>query len=415
MRKNQIYTIVGNFVYLAAQWVLSVIVVRFSTDYYMAGLLGLAMTITNIFYMVSYYGLRPYQVSDVAKNYSDQCYTLSRIITIPAAMLACILYTLVMKYDEAAMATIAVYMLYKSFEAASDVLYGIFQNNERYDMICLSMTLKGIGSLIVFTVLILLGATLFVAIMGMNVIALATFLFLDVRWSKRFVKPLTFFNKPTVKRVLHLLTVTAPMVLMLIAQQLMMSIPRLYFEQHFSTELLGIYSSLSSPTMVITTFISCAMMPYVPLFAKYYLKADRRGLFRLMFGSIGFAAVFGLLSYVLAGFCGEWALTLVYGKSISGYVKMFQLIVIVSSLSAISMCLNVLFIAIRKLVALTIAMLSSCLLCWVITPHVVQAYAMEGVAYALMISYTFLIACAIFLAIGYIGRIKRPDVLQTAD
>ena len=405
MRKNQIYIIVGNFVYLAAQWALSILVVRLSNEYYMAGVLGLAITITSIFYIISCYGLRSYQVSDIKKEYTDQCYVLSRVITITIAMLACVVYSAANGYDGSTILAISAYMVYKSFEAGSDVIYGIFQNNDRYDLLCISMCIKGIVSLIVFAVLLILGFSLTIAIIGMCAVALITFLFLDVRWAKRYADPLVLFDSASLKKTLQLLKKSFPMVILLIAQPLLMSIPRLYFEQHFSTEQLGIYSSLSSPTTVITTFVSCAMMPYVPLFAKYYFEENKKGLYRLTFGSQILALLFGVFACLTGGLIGEWALVLLYGPSISGHVGVFQLIILVSTFSSMSMCLNALFIAIRKLIPLSIVLLAGCVLCYFITPAIVSKYAMHGVTYALMIAQVFQIVIACILATGYIHRI----------
>lgn len=409
MKRDQALIIIGNFVYLAAQWALSILVVRLSDDYYMAGMLGLALTITNIFYIIACYGMRSYQVSDVQKRFQDHCYTLSRVLTIAVAMIACVVYSIVKGYNAESLAVISVYMLYKCFEAASDVLYGIFQTNDSYDKLCLSMCVKGIVSLVVFAGMLAAGLSLISALLGMCAVAFLTFVFIDLHYASKLTSPIILFSKDNLKQSLQLLWVSFPMVILLIAQPLLMSVPRLYFEQHFSTELLGIYSSLSSPTTVITTFVSCAMMPYVPLFAKYYVDKNRSGLYKLTYGSITLAACFGFVAFLIGGWLGEWALTLLYGQSISGYVHEFQLIIIVSTLSSISMCLNALFIAMRKLISLSVALLLGCGLCHLITPQIVNAYAMRGVAYSLMIAQAFQIIVACCLAYIFIHQLREKQ------
>ncbi len=408
MQKNQFFIIVGNFMYLVAQWALSVLVVRLSTDFYAAGNFGLALTITNVFYIIACYGMRSFQISDVKKKYSDQTYTLSRIITVAVGALACLVYLIWIDYEKVTFAAIMTYMVYKCFEAASDVLYGIFQNNNRYDLMCLSMSLKGIASVAVFVALLVGTSSLVIALFGMCVVALATFL-LEVHWGKIYAQPLVRFDATTRKAVVRLLMESALMVVLLIAQPLLMSIPRLYFEQCYSRELLGIYSSLSAPAMIVTTFVSCAMMPYLPLFGKYYLMGKNANLYRLTFGSLGFTVIFGVIAYVGGGLFGEWGLTLLYGESIAGYTGVFQLIIIVATLSAMTMCLNTLYIAMRKLRLLSVVLMLGCLVAYIITPYFVQNYAMNGVTYALMISQLFQIFVTIALAIYYINRNKARE------
>lgn len=402
MRKKQLYITVGNFVYLVAQWALTVVVVRLSTDFYIAGLLGLAMTVTNIFFIIASYGLRSYQVSDVLHVYADQSYTLSRVITVPVSILCCVGYSVIKGYGGESLLVILLYMLYKALEAASDVLYGILQQHDEYEKICVSMSVKGVLSFVAFTVALAIGMSISTAILTMVIVAIVTFLFLDVRWSLQMSRPLISFGKENFKVTGKLLLFASPMVILAIAHPLLMSIPRLYFEQHYSTELLGIYSSLSSPTLAITTLVSCALMPYIPLFAKYYTEKDSRRLYRLTFLSIGLTLAFGVIVYMAAGFLGPWVLQILYGEMVTGYNPVFQLIIMVSTLSSVNMCLIVVFTAIRKLIAQSVILLLGCLLCYVITPGIVDRYAMEGVSYSLMIAQGFQILCATGMVAWYI-------------
>lgn len=415
MKKNQALIITGNLVYLAAQWALSVIVVRLSDDYYMAGLLGLALTITNVFYIIACYGMRSFQVSDVQRIFSDQCYMLSRVITVTIALIVCLFYSMLKGYNADAFGAISIYMIYKCFEAVSDVLYGIFQMNDCYGKLCVSMCVKGIGSAAVFTILLAARGSIILGLIGMCVVALITCVFLDLRWAKKMVDPLITFSKSDLKDTFRLLSVSFPMLILLIAQPLLMSIPRLYFEQNYSVEQLGIYSSLSSPTMVITTFVSCAMMPYVPLFARYYYEENHKGLYKLTFGSVILAACFGLLAYLVGGWIGEWGLALLYGSSISGYINVFKLIIIVSTLSSITMCLNALFTAIRKLISLSVVLMMGCVLCYLITPQIIDAYQMSGVTYALMVAQLFQIVLACILAVVFIHNIRITDINKSTE
>lgn len=408
---QSLYIITGNFIYLFAQWALTIVAVR-SGNYYVAGILGLSTTIANIFYIIASYGLRAYQISDVNKQYSDQCYVLSRVVTICVAFVSCVVYVLYLGYDSSTILAVLLYMVYKCFEAASDVLYGVFQINDRYDYVCISMGIKGVLSLIVFTAPLVMGQPLELSLLAMVAVAALTFFTFDLRWCLKYVRPLILWTRDAWQRTLKLLWVSAPMVVLLIAQPLLMSIPRLFFEQHYSTELLGAYSTVSSPTVVISTFVSCAMMPYVPLFAQYFYAEEKRRLYKLTFGSLFFAAGFGLCALIGGALLGEWALVILYGESIRGYAPIFLLVIIVTTFSALTMCLNALFIAMRKLTVLSCILLLGCLLCQLITPYFVSTYAMAGITYALMFAQAFQLLLGIALAVWYISKIptnaKKP-------
>ncbi len=409
MRKNQIFITIGNFVYLLSQWALTIVVVRLSTDFYIAGLLGLAMTVANIFFIIASYGLRSYQVSDVQHVYSDQNYILSRLITVPISIICCLCYSFAKGYTGESFLVILLYMVYKALEAASDVLYGIMQQHNQYDKICWSMSIKGVFSLLAFTGMLAMGLSISIAMISMIIVAILTLILMDIRWCSSLTHPLLCFKADNAKQTGRLLFIASPMVILSIAQPLLMSIPRLYYEQHFSTELLGIYSSLSSPTIAITTLVSCALMPYIPLFAQYFLEGKKKDLLRLTLLAVGLTSAFGLVSYIIAGIIGSWVLSLLYGSAVSGYTNVFQLIIIVSTLSSINMCLIVVFTAIRKLIPQSIILLLGCLICYLITPSIVTIYAMEGVTYSLIIAQLFQIIIALIFAVLYIQRIKQTS------
>lgn len=405
--RQAVLTLIGNFVYLIAQWAMTVVVVRFADDFYAAGILSLAMTIANIFYVVACYGMRAFQVSDINHEYKDQCYLLSRIVSITAAMAGCIVYVWIKGYDFFSAYCITIFMIYKCLEAASDVIYGVFQMEDDFEHICLSMSIKGILSLAVFTAVLATGKTLPIALWLMNVVALATFVFIDLRWCSKYVKPMLILSGEIMRSMRKLLWISMPAMLVLICQPLLMSIPRLYFERHFSTEQLGIYSSISAPTVAISTFVSCVMTPYIPFFAEYYKEGDRKKITKLTFGLLGFSIAVGVVALAGGAVLGEWALTFLYGPGISGYVDIFLLVILVTTGTALMLCLDALYIAIRKLIPLTVILFSGCFLCWLITPYCVSTFAMRGVTFALLAALLFQVGASLLLALRYFNKMSQ--------
>lgn len=78
--KNTLYNTYGTFFYFFCQWLITVFVVRIG-NYHLAGVFSLVVSITNVFYCISLYGVRNYQVSDIKCEYSDADYFTLRTIT----------------------------------------------------------------------------------------------------------------------------------------------------------------------------------------------------------------------------------------------------------------------------------------------------------------------------------------------
>ena len=98
MKQSILWNSWGSMFYLGCQWLLTILVVRISgVDN--AGLLSLAMSVSNIWYSLAVYGMRNFQVSDTNEKYSNGLYISSRIFTGSAALFGCIIYTLVLSYS----------------------------------------------------------------------------------------------------------------------------------------------------------------------------------------------------------------------------------------------------------------------------------------------------------------------------
>ena len=74
VEENILWNTIGNIIYLGCQWLLSVVVVRISGSYADAGILTLAISITNIFTTLAAFSVRNYQVSDVGGKYQQSDY-----------------------------------------------------------------------------------------------------------------------------------------------------------------------------------------------------------------------------------------------------------------------------------------------------------------------------------------------------
>ena len=114
------------------------------------GILSITISMTNIFYMISMYGVRSFQVSDIKNRYKDGDYLLLRIITsiISSIFFGIVLFYL--EYDRAIQLCMIIYMFFKLGESVTDLNFGFFQRYNFYREIGISYILKGILTLIVF-------------------------------------------------------------------------------------------------------------------------------------------------------------------------------------------------------------------------------------------------------------------------
>ena len=108
--RNLIWYSAGYTVYMFSLWLITIVVVRLS-GYEDAGVLSLAMSSTSVFYAISMWGMRSFQVSDITEEYSDNTYITSRLITSSLALIICIIFILISGYDRNTRICILLYIV----------------------------------------------------------------------------------------------------------------------------------------------------------------------------------------------------------------------------------------------------------------------------------------------------------------
>ena len=94
MKSNIAWNTVGSVFYQGCLWLMTVLVVRLSSDYQNSGCLAFAMSVGNIYTALGTYTVRTFQVADVDDKYSASNYVGFRLITVFGALAICGTYGL---------------------------------------------------------------------------------------------------------------------------------------------------------------------------------------------------------------------------------------------------------------------------------------------------------------------------------
>ena len=129
LANNFLWNTAGSIFFLVCQWIITVLVVRLSDGFSDAGLLSLAMSVTNVFAIIALFNVRNYQVSDSEELYSAGEYVSHRFVTCALAFVLCAVTTFLGGYGIYTAACILAYMLLKLTENFVDVFHGIVQKN----------------------------------------------------------------------------------------------------------------------------------------------------------------------------------------------------------------------------------------------------------------------------------------------
>ena len=351
IKKDMLWNAVGNTLYLISQWLITILVANIG-EFSDAGVLSIAMSLSATFQTISVFGIRSYQISDIENKFSDTCYVSFRVITCAVATLACLAASFIGKYDPSQITAIFLFMLFRLADNFSDVLYGIEHKNGRLDLVGKSYTIKAPLTLGVFVLGYTVLGDLNAGLLLMAVASWIVTLLYDVI-SVRKLSDFKLWQRDTAW--VSLARTTLPLCVYLFLSAAISTVPKLILERSLGEEILGAYSSIFAPALLISTVSSYLYTPFVPYFAEAYSKRDITS-FTKTFAKITAAiAAVAAVTLVAAVFLGDFALKILFGEKILAYSYLLIPILISIFASAIFTFLCTVCVVLRDFVGLLVA------------------------------------------------------------
>ncbi len=386
--KNSFYNMIGTVVYCFCQWVTSaLLVVHLSPDDVSVsntGILQLAISVTNIFYAISTYNVRTYQISDTQNKYSNGDYVGTRFITAAIAVALCIGYVIILGYPLKSVLCIVCYMLYKLNETFSDVLHGIDQKNHRMDYVGVSYIMRGMASTIVFAFALITTGDVLVSIIAMSMIALLIVVLYDVRSARQFgsIKPI--FDKKTIAAIL---VTCLPAVVSSASFTAITSVPRQMLEAMRGQEALGYYGTIATPLVIVQVMATSIFNPMLTELAELYNDGEKSRFVKRIVKNLSLLICISAVVYVCVLLLGEFAIGLVFGEKFVPYTYLMYGIIGCTTMYVISwLCTSVLII-IRRLKACMVASLIALCVSALLAKPFITLYEMNGVSFGIIVAY----------------------------
>ena len=406
VQQNMIYNTFGTLVYYFCQWVITVLIVRMSglED---AGILNLAMSVTAAPAIVGLFNIRSYQVSDLKGQYSDQVYIKSRLYTNILSFAICLTVVLINGYSLKKAAVILAFMCVKMAEGAADVYYGIDQKKERMDYAGISLTIRGLGSFILFCGVFYLTNNLFFAVLTMSAFSFAVVYFFDRRMSGT----LTDGRKESRvnEAIKSVLFTCLPLAIVAFLNNLSLTIPKIFLERYYGEEIFGIYGSVSSPTIVVQLAATTLFAPLVPVLTKHFTENKKTDFLKIL-GKF-FALILGgtVLALILSKFLAAWALVLLYGKVIAPYTDLFIPVLFVAVLIAINASLFSVCTLMREIKSQYIVGIAGIVSAFLLSITVVKEFSCMGTVGAFLGTLLVQIAGQMILIVRRVRKMNGTD------
>lgn len=377
---NIFYNSFGTMYYYGCQWLTTLLVVRLS-GYSDAGVYSIAMTFTAAFAILALYNTRQYQVADVAGEYSDRAYIRSRYFSMAAAFAICCAGLFFNSYTPYQWGAVLLYMLFKCVEAWVDVYHGIDQKNGRMDYVCYSYLLRGSLMLAGFCGILHVTGNLVLAIGGITLLTGLVAVFYDRRVAGRFLTG----GQEGSGTLKMLMLAMIPLVIVAVTNNLSVSLPKYFLDRYYGEEILGYYSSVATPSMIVQVGAQTVFVPLIrPLADK--LKDDDRNGFLGILKTVGIVfAVLSVLALAASALFGKWFLMLVF-QDIEPYTYLFVPIIVTTLFISVNASLFPVCTVLKEIRGQLAAGLCGLLSSVLASVVFVRRFSMVGVVIALLIT-----------------------------
>jgi len=287
-KRNILWNIVGSFLYAFASMVLSIAVVQIAGEDD-GGIFTFAFsTFGQHMFMMAYFGIRPFQITDTGNKYTFGEYLGLRLLTCAAALAVGLGYVAINDYTFKKAATVFLMVAYKVIDALADTYEAEFQRSGRLHLTGKSNAFRTILSVTVFLTVLASTKDLVTASVAAVGAQVAGFLVFDVL----VIRELPNIDWTTRSgRKYGLLKDNTLLFFSVILDFYIFSASKYAIEGCMADRDMAIYGAIFMPTSVINLVAGFVIRPYMTKLAFTWENSRLKQ----------FVGIIGRLSAIIAG------------------------------------------------------------------------------------------------------------------
>ena len=408
LRRGVVWSFAGAGIYLACQYLTLMALARL-TNKVAVGEFSLAMAIWTPVIVFSQMQLRQLQVTDVSGRYRFGEYFAFRVIATLVAMLVVIGVALFSNYSREMLGLIVIVGIAKSIESLSDLAYGRIQRYERRDLVALSMALRSLGSVVLFTGLLLLTGSLRWVVAGMAVAWGLAVVAYDYPTLARVARGESLWEMRSGRFLVSLLWFCLPLGAATALQTFSANLPRYFIEAYHGKSMLALFAVAVAPPALLTMLSAAVCETTLSRAAVYYQQGRLDAFARLALKTMLLPTAMGIAVTLLLARYGESILTVLFTAEYraaapvmvitAAGITVGNLAIVGNTIIAVGQMYRLQLLGIVLAVALQVPV---CLL-------LVPRWGAVGAAWSDFVKYVF---CMLFVtAVGMVAYYRRARAL----
>lgn len=334
LRANFAWTLAGNVLYAGCQWgMLSVLAKLGSSS--IVGQFTLGLAICAPVFMFTNLQLRAVQATDInAEGGFADYFSLRSLST----FLGLILILALLPFVDASASVRVVIILVsvsKCIECMSDVSAGLLQREEQLKRVAISLMIRGIASVLVFSAVFAYGRNLELSIVSMCVVWAAVFLLYDLPNVRRFGKCHGSFFHIDGGEIRRLALLGLPLGWVATLSSLTTNIPRYFLQHHLGLAEQGIFASLAYLVVAINLVVFALTQSVTTRLARLCAEGNLKGFVHLLEKLCLFGVLITVVGPLASLLVGRTLLTILYRREYADHVNLLALLVAVAGVTTI--------------------------------------------------------------------------------
>lgn len=380
-KKDYIWNSIGSFLQSAISPILLIVITRLNGvgD---SGLFSFAMSLSVVFWAISLWGGRTYQVSDVKKEFSSGDYIVVRFISSLIVAVFSISFCILSGYDLIKTELIMVLVSFKILESIADSIYGVLQIHNKLYIVGISLTMKSVFGFMIFAIVDILTKNIVYGALSIFLVNIVVVIFYDIPWMKHVES--VGLTKKNIMQAGKIMKKTAEVFIVVFLTMFSLNIPR-YFLDKYHCDQIGYFGIMAMPITLLTLFISFVLQPNVVNLSEL-LKRKKIKEFTKIVNKIDLITfTLGILFVILSYLIGVWVLNTVFGIDINNFRIDLTIMVIGAVANAfVSIYVNLLII-LRRFKGQFYTLLVTNILAAVLSVYLIDRLAMLGSVLVFMI------------------------------
>lgn len=344
-----------------------------------SGLFSFALSISVVFWAVSLWGGRTYQVSDVKREFSSGGYVAVRFVASLIVAISAVAFCFLNGYNTTKTGLIMILVTFKILESIADSLYGVMQIHHKLYIAGISLTMKAMLGFAAFMAVDIVTKNVIYGTLVILLINMLIIFLYDILWVRR-VETISISKKLCKEYITQAVVImkrTSAVFVVVFLTMFSLNIPR-YFLDKSHPDQIGYFGIMAMPITLLGLFISFIIQPNVvnlsELLAKGKLKEFARIVRKINHITFGM----GVFSVVLSYLIGVWVLNAIFGININSFRLDLTIMVIGAAANAfVSIYVNLLIIM-RRFKGQFYTLLLTDILAVVVSMCLIERLAMLG-------------------------------------